>query len=409
MKTKITETLNPEYVKEFSCIGAACEDTCCSGWRVDIDEDTYKKYKRVKNPKIKFRLDKDIIRNRKNPTKSNAAKMKMISGSCSFLNKDGWCDIQINLGEDFLCNTCSVYPRRFNKVNNVIEQSLSVSCPEAARLILSNKDGITFEQGQEILSNKEASIIINISEDKITHWKDFIHEYRYLTILILQNRNYSLEERLLILGMLYNEIDERVRNSNLTDIPDILGQYLKSVEDNTFKGAFTDLTSRIDIQLKLAREFLVLRLNQTITSSRYLECSRAMMLGLNIEKGVSDEEVIKNYEYSYNEFYEPFIKTHGYMLENYLVNYVFKNCMPIDCIAPFESYSRMILHFALIKIHLVGMANHYKGLDSNILIKLVQSLSKTFEHNANYFEKVIELIKENSILDLTYMSILINN
>ncbi|MQR94833.1 flagellin lysine-N-methylase [Fictibacillus phosphorivorans] len=409
MASKLVDTLTPSYLNEFTCIGSACEDTCCSGWRVNIDQETYKKYKKVKSYDMRSRFEKNITRNRTNPTKDNVAKMKMEKGSCSFLSKEGWCDIQSNLGEDYLCNTCAVYPRRTNIVNNSIEQSLTVSCPEAARLVLLNQGGIDFEEGPKKISIKEFSSIINTSKGTITHWKDFINEYRYMTILILQSSNYTLEERLLVLGLLYNELEECVKNNRLNDIPEILGQYLKSVEDQTFKGAFKNVSNRLDIQLQLCRELVILRLNQGITSSRYLECSKEMMLGLKIEASTTNEELQDIYKDAYSQYYVPFMEQHEYMLENYLVNYVFKNCMPIDCDLPFTSYTRMVLHYSLIKLHLVGMAKHYEGLTSDLVIKLVQSLSKTFEHNPSYFEKIMGLIKENNIMNLTYMSILIKN
>lgn len=409
MASKLVDTLIPTYFDQFSCIGSSCEDTCCSGWRVNIDQETYKKYKKVKNYDMKSRLEKNITRNRSNPTKDNVAKMKMEKGNCSFLSEEGWCDIQSNLGEDYLCNTCAVYPRRTNMVNNFVEQSLTVSCPEATRLVLLNKNGIDFNQGPKELSIKEFSSIINTSKGNVTHWKDFISEYRYITILILQDRNYTVEERLLVLGMLYNELEECVKSNKFDAIPNILGEYLRGVEDQTFKGAFEDVSNRLDIQLQLCRELVVLRLNQGITSSRYLECSRDMMLGLNIDASTSNEELQDIYKSAYSQYYLPFMKQNEYMLENYLVNYVFKNCMPIDCDFPFESYTRMILHYSLIKLHLVGMANRYEGLTSDLVIKLVQSLSKTFEHNPAYFEQIINLVKGNNIMNLTYMSILIKN
>jgi len=409
MTKNLVETLIPSYIKEFSCIGAACEDTCCSGWKVNIDEETYKKYKKVRNFDIKSKLEKNITRNRSNPTRNNVAKMKMEKGNCSFLSKEGWCDIQSKLGEDYLCNTCAVYPRRNNKVNEVIEQSLTISCPEAARLVLLKESGLNFEQGQKEVTIRELTSIINTSSEKIIHWTDLFNEYRYITIFILQNRKYTLEERLLILGMLYNELEEYVKMNSLNEIPTLLGQYLNSVEDNTFKGQFDNISNRLDIQLRICRELVILRFNQPITSSRYLECSRDMMSGLNIEDNTTDKEIEEKYEHSYSKYYAPFMQDQEYMLENYLVNYVFKNCMPMDGSSPFESYSRMILHYSLIKIHLVGMANHHKGLTTELVIKLVQSLSKMFEHNPTYFKNIIGLIKENNMLNLTYMSILVKN
>ena len=37
----------PSYYKEFRCIADKCEDSCCIGWEIDIDEDTFSYYKSV--------------------------------------------------------------------------------------------------------------------------------------------------------------------------------------------------------------------------------------------------------------------------------------------------------------------------------------------------------------------------
>ncbi|MEK4477401.1 flagellin lysine-N-methylase [Paenibacillus sp. FSL R7-0048] len=410
MTSKLVETLTPQYVKEFTCIGSACEDTCCAGWQVTVDEQTYKKYKKVKNYKIKSQLDEYVIRNRSNPTKNNVAKMKMNNSRCSFLNEENLCDIQLTLGEENLCNTCAVYPRIVHNVNGVVERSLTVSCPEAARLVLLSKDGISFDQFKESPSTRDVTrATIHTNKEVASDWKDYFNEYRYVTISILQNKNYTLEERLLVLGLLYNELQECVDNDRINEIPDIFGQYITSVENNALQGAFENIPNRLDIQLRLSRELVVLRLQYEITSSRYLECSGEMMSGLHIEKDASDEEILENYASSYEKYYAPFMLQHEYMLENYLVNYVFKNIMPLDSDSLFESYTRMILHYSLIKIHLIGMANYHQTLTEDLVVKLVQSLSKTFEHNKLYFRRIMKLIKDNDFMKLTYMSILIKH
>ena len=37
----------PEYFKDFKCIASKCEDTCCAGWGIVIDDATYDRYKNV--------------------------------------------------------------------------------------------------------------------------------------------------------------------------------------------------------------------------------------------------------------------------------------------------------------------------------------------------------------------------
>lgn len=410
MATIRQDTLLPEYLKNFQCIGASCEDTCCAGWKVTIDEETFKKYKRVTDYEMKRRLDQSITRQRSNANEANAAKMKLKkNNTCSFLNEEGWCDIHSTLGEDYLCNTCAIYPRITNQVNGLVERTLTVSCPEAARLVLLNPDGIGFEQGTEERSTRNAiHKMINMEKEKLTCWEDFFAEIRYVTTAILQCRNYSLEERLMMSGLLYNELEE-VKKDDIQSIPNVLGEYLNVLETGALKGQFDSITARKDLQLKLGRELILLRLKTAISSERYLECSRDMMEGLKLDSSMSDSELENVYIDAYDHHYAPFMAEHDYMLENYLVNYVFKNCMPVDQVSPFESYTRLILHYALIKLHLIGIAAKYEGLTDDLVVKLVQSMSKTFEHNSEYFEKIMKLMKENDMLTMENMTIFIKD
>lgn len=34
----------PSYYKTFQCIADKCEHSCCIGWEIDIDEDSYEYY-----------------------------------------------------------------------------------------------------------------------------------------------------------------------------------------------------------------------------------------------------------------------------------------------------------------------------------------------------------------------------
>ena len=39
--------VTPDYYKNFKCIAGECTDTCCAGWDVDVDKESYKQYRRV--------------------------------------------------------------------------------------------------------------------------------------------------------------------------------------------------------------------------------------------------------------------------------------------------------------------------------------------------------------------------
>lgn len=120
----------PSYYKEFCCIGTACEDTCCAGWEISLDKKAIDTYRRVPGP-FGRRLRKNI----------NFARgsFKMAGRRCPFLNAGNLCDIYSEIGETMLCKTCRVYPRHMEDYGNYREYMLSLSCPEAARLILRGK------------------------------------------------------------------------------------------------------------------------------------------------------------------------------------------------------------------------------------------------------------------------------
>ena len=141
----------PDYYEKFSCIGPQCEDTCCSGWVVPIDEETYHAYERNRHPMLQPLFELALIPNTSvaplNPAHYGVLKMKA-DQSCYFQQEDKLCRIHALLGESALSDTCRIYPRYFNQFGAQREHSLGISCPEAARLILLNPDPMQFESSQ---------------------------------------------------------------------------------------------------------------------------------------------------------------------------------------------------------------------------------------------------------------------
>lgn len=120
----------PEYYNRFCCIGSACEDTCCASWAIDADEEALKRYRR-ENGAFRKRLREGIdIR---------SGSFRMQDGRCPFLNEENLCEMYVCMGKESLCKTCREFPRHAEDYGALREISLSLSCPEAARLILSGE------------------------------------------------------------------------------------------------------------------------------------------------------------------------------------------------------------------------------------------------------------------------------
>ena len=123
------KVLKPEYFHHFHCIAGACPDSCCKEWAVDVDDAAAAYYRSLKGP-LGERL-RQVLQDTE-----DGAVMTIENGRCPMWREDGLCNIQAELGHDALCQVCRDFPRLKHDYGNFVEYGLELSCPEAARLIL---------------------------------------------------------------------------------------------------------------------------------------------------------------------------------------------------------------------------------------------------------------------------------
>ena len=122
------ELLTPEYYHDFHCLAAACPDSCCKEWEVEIDADTACRYRAL--PGLLGDRLRAVLREEDGNT-----VMTITDGRCPMWRQDGLCQIQAQLGHDALCQVCREFPRLRHDYGDFVELGLELSCPEAARLI----------------------------------------------------------------------------------------------------------------------------------------------------------------------------------------------------------------------------------------------------------------------------------
>ena len=125
------ELFIPTYYHGFRCIAAACPDSCCHEWTVDIDPETAARYRALEGALG------DRLRSVLQDTEYGTC-MTIENGRCPMWQQDGLCRIHAQLGHDALSQTCRDFPRLRHDYGDFVELGLELSCPEAARLILSN-------------------------------------------------------------------------------------------------------------------------------------------------------------------------------------------------------------------------------------------------------------------------------
>ena len=172
----------PAYYQQFRCIAAACPDSCCKEWAVDVDPETAAFYRDLPGS-LGDRL-RAVLRDT-----GGGTVMTIENGRCPMWCPDGLCRIQAELGHDALCKTCRKFPRLTHNYSDFMELGLELSCPEAARLILTSS-------AQEILVREQAG---GETPDYDADSMKILLNSRKDVLEFLENKDYSLPETLAII------------------------------------------------------------------------------------------------------------------------------------------------------------------------------------------------------------------
>ena len=374
-------------MKDFVCIGGKCEESCCIGWTIPIDASTYKKYQRVKDEAFKRRLHKELVPKRQGATSDYVAKIKLKNNRCAFLDQEGWCGIYKELGEKYLSTTCTLYPRTINEVKGVLEYSLVCSCSEAARKILLQEEPITWEETHETSSVVVISGCIPSEGKKGDVLHDYFEEIRAIFWSIFQNRNEDFESRLLRLQQFIKELDYFNQQRNYQKLKPLFEKTEASLKRPLKEGATGEVFKLKEElgKLQALRELKDVKLK----SKRYEMLLKKILKAYYGEKE-DERSLIRHYEVGEQQYRDTFLKTRGYLLENYFVNYIYERCVPFDQERPQASFHILKLYYDVLKLHFIGLLLAEKELNDEQVICLIQAFSKTFDHGEleiYYFER----------------------
>ncbi|MBQ8803107.1 MAG: flagellin lysine-N-methylase [Tyzzerella sp.] len=199
----------PHYFDEFRCVAAECEDTCCAGWAIMIDEDTLEKYKNMEG---------DFGNRLRNSIDWKEGSFCQYNHRCAFLNEDNLCDLHIEAGEGMLCNTCRDYPRHMEEFEGLREGSLSLSCIEAAKIILGCKEPVRFFTLEDDVEDEEYEDFDFLLFTKLMDAREKI-------IKLLQKRDIDIVARMAMVLDLAQKMQDAADDDKVFEIDALLESF----------------------------------------------------------------------------------------------------------------------------------------------------------------------------------------
>jgi lysine-N-methylase len=398
-----------------------------------VDQGTYEKYR--SHEELKQHVGTLIVLNTSSSSTSDYARMPLSqAGGCGFLEADRMCGIQRKYGEQMLSATCTTYPRALSTTAGRSDEALHLSCPEAARITLLDVSLLGSGAWQTI--GAERYVAVWKDAGRPMHRDDVRLAVREFAVLLVTDRTYPIWQRLYLLGLLTTRLEAMSGatpvmdwcDANPAKVASLLAEMARTASAGRLRGMMDAIRVNPAEQLQTLAELLRIRLQAGSVSPRFLECLIDFEEGLGTSSAKSEAEILAAYRAGYQETLQPYLEANQHILENYLTNYIFKNCYPfgrqsgkpamqgasgaiaVPVVSAEDEHLSMCAQVALIQSLLVGIAaRHRADFCEAHVVKLFESFARTIEHSTQAVDAISDLVKSRGLKNLPGIALLLRH
>lgn len=381
--SKALTALVPQYVSRFACIGSSCEDSCCAGWRISIDKKTFNAYRQSTHAELKPLIERNVKRTRSQESDVNYARVQLQEGSSACpLMQDRLCSVQKHLNESYLSDTCFSYPRTTRQFAGGVEQSLTLSCPEAARQALLRPDAFDFVENRITVRDNTAGTV------KPRHGLgvETMNEIRIFCFQLMRSDGLALWEKLAALGVFCESLTQAIESHRQQAIPGLVDEIIDALESGSVTQALKDLQPNYERQALVFATMWGIKSPLTHSDSQR-EIIAMVAAGMRVDDAdarTPEQQVVAHYRRGIERL-PAALQDAPYLLEHYVLNEMFSNLFPFGDDTPYQSYLRLVSRFGMVRFILAAQCNNGDALPSPLLLaQTVQVFCRRFQHDQSF-------------------------
>jgi len=380
---KETKVSQPQYFKKFMCTCDKCVYNCCHhNWQIRVDKNTYEKYLQLDND-----IGREILDKIKVVSEDPFIAIIVINseGYCHFLDEKGFCSIQLKLGYDYLGRTCRIHPRSVSYINGVFETFLELSCEEAVRLVLFEKEPMVFEEAV-LEPDGSGNIIPNrmLTAEKYTSDRNAVGIFlklRLTSVAIMQFRQYSVRVRMLLLCLLSEQVDNMLSSGKSYETMGYADETLNLLSTGVYDSIADQMPGGIDIDFEIVLDILNDMVSRNDKDERFKTILEQSLEG----HGISADTFTMTPEFldAYKARYTEFFTDKEYIFENFIVNQIFMEGFPFTYSKEsgvLANYADLLAKYNLIEFLLVGVCSYRNEFDEWSVIDCVSAFCRCYNH-----------------------------
>lgn len=391
MKTVVNKTMVvPLYVTQFKCVGPECPDSCCAGWRITFDKETFQRYKGSTDLVLKPLFDQYLKRNRQETSPAMYGQI-MLEGEqqrCGLLTDGGLCQVHGRLGEEALSNTCYTYPRYVRQFAGQYEQALTLSCPEAARLALLQPDAFDFV-AMDFETRKETLALVGA---KFGFDAVAMDEVRVLMMQLLRTEGIGVAERLAVIGLFCEQLDVLIGEQRHAELPAQIDSFIRMVES----GVVLDGVAALPRNEALQAQIFAIFFTKTRSKRHSLwqqEVFETIARGLGAdEMGQAAQETLIA-QYQRGRVLLDTMEGLEDILARYLLNEAARELFPWSSTSPYRHYVQLVVFFGIVRLMLAAYsAAHGRALMPDEVVRVVQVFCRAYQHDGKFMGNVHQIL-----------------
>lgn len=369
--------VEPSFFSSFHCVGGACPDHCCKGWDISLDKVTVERYQQSDKIEIRNIASDNIISTKE--SEGNWGKIKLNNdGSCAFLDEERLCRVHKSLGEKALSTTCAIYPRTYASYKYEIRSNLTLSCPEATKLLLTTPDAMLYSER------------IKLSPQPIDA-PDIMQEDRLLNLMctnIMVHSGRNINEGFYTVLKLLMFREGAKKDASLTDN---LLSYYESIISNIENGGIKHEIKRVSADYHFTSALLSQLQNFLTRNSegrgasvlrRYTQ--RLSALHGNDPNSVDLPSHMQQLDIIWREKTIVWLEQYPHMLINYVQYRFYEDFFPLkNGRRPFANLALMLSELFLLKSLISATVETQGAPEEGDIVNIIYSYHSLIRHNKN--------------------------
>lgn len=387
----------PQYYSMFHCIGGDCPLSCCDNWNIIWFDKEIKKLKSAEtSDELRKKIERSFVYNE--DQKAWIVRMSR-DRRCPFHNRDtGLCDIQKELGESFLGDTCKSYPRTFFLRDNIIIRSINCSCPALLNIIINNKNAVVMES--MLKRNIEVDLgdtLINTENEAVGKRSPYLKARLQITDFILNilHSGKNIESSMILTAIAAQKISDYGTADDIQGLIQFMKSYRKQVSQASAFRAADEIHPNYKLKFIIVNNLMV----------KYFGDYES---GINISVLHDGNNVIPdNYEHG-KEAFDKVFTGREYAIRNIAEN------MFIDVFYHLNltkgTFFEMFAYYTACVAAIQVFARAIGFISNNIeddFVRAVAQLNRRMFHNRTIAEDVVDEMKALGLITPAHLAIII--